>query len=74
MVSDETTVTEAEILAWLQNLGDGFPPVTVRVANRSIAALPNRERADIDALVDVTWEKQKFRFVVEAKSRSTPKS
>ncbi len=74
MVSDETTVTEAEILAWLHNLGDGFPPVTVRVANRSIAALPNRERADIDALVDVTWEKQKFRFVVEAKSRSTPKS
>jgi hypothetical protein len=60
--------TEVEMLDWLENLGAAFAPVKVRLTSRSPTD------SDADALVDVTWQNQRFRFTAELKSGSTPKA
>ncbi len=64
----EKPPTEADLLEWLRTLESGFPPVSIKV----VSLEPLFDKLRVDALVDVKWRKEKYRFVVEFKSLSTP--
>ncbi len=74
MSDSKTTPSESDILDWLQELGTGFPPVLIRLISRGPVQISPQKRVNTDAIVDVSWQNQTFRFAAELKSLSTPKA
>ena len=67
----ETKITESEMLARLKAGAVLLPPLVIRWSE----ALPHRREAGPDAVIELALPGDAtFRFVVEAKSRSTPEA
>lgn len=61
-------------MEWLRTLGDGFPPVTIRTIEAACRGDEGEKEVQVDALVDLGWQRKKYRFAVEIKALSTPKT
>jgi hypothetical protein len=67
-------VTESGLLEWLQQLGDGFPPITITAVQSPFQGTQGGKEGQADALIDIAWREKEYRFAVEIKALSTPKS
>jgi hypothetical protein len=66
--------TDSDLLQWLRQLGNGFPPVTVTVVKEDYHGPRGRGAIEVDALVEIQWRRRKYRFATEIEALSTPRT
>jgi predicted RecB family endonuclease len=62
-------VNEKEILKKLEEGGVSLPPLEIRLSSRDNGP----SKAEVDAIIEVSWGEQQEEFAVEFKAQSTPK-
>ena len=63
-------ISDREVLEYLREPGGLLPPLSIRLLDSEVAYGPGRR---VDAILEGCWGRKRYRFVVEARARSTPK-